>query len=510
MHQRKVQFILMKTTLRISLFTTASAAACIIAAGCSGSNGASTFPGAQGGGGSSGGGSSNGGNNMTASSGGGGSDDGGSFLALPDSCSGLVCMQVDCEGGTPTTISGTVYDPAGKVPLYNVIVYVPSAPVQPFTTSGATCSPCGGTVSGSPVAATLTDATGHFSLTNIPPGKDIPLVMQVGRWRRQVTIPSVTACAETVISDHNLTRLPRNQSEGDLPRVALATGGADPLECLLRKVGVDDSEFTPAGGSGRVHLYSGGSWTDAMNTTHTATSGFASSLNGGAQLASATTIWNSAPSMMAYDMILLACEGTLNEASKPVTARQALYDFENAGGRVFASHWHRYWLSDGPAPVPSVGTWLDQMDPAPTGATAIGNVDVSFPKGQALRDWLVNVGASTTPGQLPIKDSKDNISAVNLAEAQQWITMPNPNVSNQTAVEYMTFNAPIGVPAASQCGRVVYSDLHVSSGDQPGQPFPSGCITTDLSPQEKALEFMLFDLSSCIQTDGKAPTPPVF
>jgi hypothetical protein len=357
---------------------------------------------------------------------------------------------------------------------------------------------------------TLTDAAGHFTLKDVPPGKDIPLVMQVGRWRRQVKIPSVTACAETPISDSNLTRLPRSQSEGDLPHIALATGGADPLECLLRKIGIDDSEFTAAGGSGRVHLYSGGSWTDAQMVTHAAASAFAPTLNSGAAFAAATTMWNSAPSMMNYDMLLLACEGELNEASKPVSARQALYDFENAGGRVFASHWHRYWLSDGPAPVPSVATWMDRIDPAPTGAVAIGTVDVSFPKGQALRDWLVNVGASTTPGQLPIKDSKHNVDAVNLAEAQQWITMPNPNAGNQTAVEYMTFNTPVGQPATAQCGRVVYSDLHVSSGDQPGQPFPSGCVTTDLSPQEKALEFMLFDLSSCIQTDGKPPVPPVF
>ena len=129
-------------------------------------------------------------------------------------------------------------------------------------------------------------------------------------------------------------------------------------------------------------------------------------------------------------------------------------------------------------------------------------------KGQALKDWLVNVGASTTPGQLPIKDSKHNLDATNPAAAQQWITMPNPNAGNQTAVEYMTFNTPIGQPASAQCGRVVYSDLHVSSGDETGQPFPSGCVTKDLSPQEKALEFMLFDLSSCVQSDSVPPVVP--
>jgi len=437
-------------------------------------------------------------------------------------CSGLACQVQACAGGGSTTISGKVFDPAGKMPLYNVLVYVPNGPVEPFK-EGASCDRCDARVL-NPVTSAVTDEGGNFKLKDAPVGSDIPLVIQVGKWRRQLKIPAVAACADTALTDPQVTRLPRNKAEGDIPRIAISVGAADQMECLPLRMGIDPAEFTSAGGDGRIHLYTGhyetGGGRGGMMPAQPVKK-FDDMHNGGAALTSSDELWASVDSLKKYDITILSCEGGSFPTQKPMAVRQAMYDYESQGGRVFASHWHNIWFEQGPDPLPTTGTWNTRM-PNPSGSMRypdgdatpqVATINQTFPKGEALAKWLQNVGASTMPGTMDVVYPRDNIQAVNPMVAREWITVDNPNFPDAPkAVQYMSFNTPIGAAEDKICGRAVYTDLHVASVDnntaQNAVGFPASCEMRDLSAQEKAVAFMLFDLSSCVQNEDKPPTVP--
>ncbi|MBN2194742.1 MAG: carboxypeptidase regulatory-like domain-containing protein [Polyangiaceae bacterium] len=423
-------------------------------------------------------------------------------------CINLQCqVRTDCPDGTATSLSGIVYDPAGVNPIYNALVYVPNAALDPIPT-GATCEQCGAIASGQALASALTDATGHFTLTNVPSGADIPLVIQVGKWRRQVTIPSVTDCIDNPISDRELTRLPRTKDEGSIPQIAVVTGVRDSLECLLRTIGIADSEFTTDGGPGRVHLYYGGNLDDPPGGGVGA-SRFDTSLNDGAAFSSAATLWSSTEKMLTYDIQLYSCEGGGMESHK-TPYRPNFLAYVNGGGRAFLSHYHYYWLQQ--EELVGTANYIGSAPDLPQGGiTAF--IDTSFPKAEALADWLVNVGVSPR-GELEILEGQHSVAGVH-PPTQEWIYVPtNPNDDEgRRSTQYMTFNTPVTVPEDSQCGRVVFTDLHVAAGEgaisrDPTAPFPTGCSADLLTAQGKALEFLFFDLSSCIEPPEVIPVPP--
>jgi hypothetical protein len=417
-------------------------------------------------------------------------------------CKNLQCDIRQCANGPKTSVSGTVYDPAGKNPLYNVAVFVPNAQPEPFA-FGATCDSCSALYTGSPVVSTLTDAKGQFKLENVPVGTDVPLVIQIGKWRRQLKLATVVECQDNPQPDKSL-RLPKNRSEGDIPKIAVSTGGADTLECLLRRIGVDASEYVPGSNDGgRIAIYHGKSYSGNDPAPNTAP----------AAPESATSLWNNLASLSRYDIVMLSCEGDETENMN----QQALHDYASSGGRVFASHFHYSWFNTGPYASENLATWS-------TGSNDIGDIDTDivttrangmpFTKGIALKEWLGNVNALQN-GQLHIEAARHNadVSAAN-QPSQAWIVAAEGD--DKGATQYFSFNTPtdalanVGDNAAMYCGRVVYSDLHVgaASGDDKEDAVPTGCSDHDLSPQEKALEFMLFDLSSCVTPDELPPVPP--
>lgn len=439
-------------------------------------------------------------------------------------CAGLCAQQNACTNQPHTTITGTITTPGHDDtatwgtpdPIYGALVYVPNGTgashgVTAFP-PGVACESCSSLVSGSPLVSATTAVDGTFTLDNAPCGTSIPLVIQLGRWRRQITIPSVACCASTALTRAQ-THLPRSRVgevgdvRSDIPLMAVSTGDVDTLHCVLRKAGIADSEFTNPIGAGRVQLY--------RDT--------GAEIN--ASTPPASSLVDSAATLSRYDLVLFECVG--EQVAKTHAEQQHVIDFANAGGRVFATHFSYVWLTDsdgtaasntGPKPFSQTASWLvnqSQND----GVTA--RVDQSLqgdPATQARRvafaSWLQLVGASTTLGQVSLDTVRHDFDAVSPiaatsagTPAQRWLYATTPFA----APLHYTFDTPVAYPPNSlpttQCGRVLYSDFHVSDATSDGLVFPVECNEGPLTAQEKTLEFMLFDLASCIGPPASQCTP---
>ncbi len=400
-------------------------------------------------------------------------------------CANLQCLKPVCGPSATTSVSGVVHAPNGTLPIPNAVVYVPNLPLEPLP-AGAQCSLCATPPPGNPVALTTTASDGSFEVDDMPASVNVPLVIQVGKWRRQITIPHVTACANTPV-DPSATRLPKNHSEGELPLIAVSTGAADALECLVRKVGIDDSEFTTSSGGGRVHLYAGGGGTPAFDAAH-----------GSQAFTASTSLWASSANLSAYDIVLLSCEGQQLPDQKPQSARNAMKAYADAGGRVFAEHWHNYWLQSGPTAWATLATWNFLSDLPAQNA----DVNQSLARGADMAHWLVTAGASANLGKMPTPTpTKQTATAVDEAKAGKWI-YESTTTNGYPTVQYFSFTTPVENAQASRCGRVVFSDMHAVGGDTSGTnlKFPSGgCVSPvdSMTPQEKLTAFMLFDIGTC-------------
>jgi hypothetical protein len=534
-----------KSLVITALFALSTAASFSSTSGCGGSGNPSHFGNGDDGGSSSG---SNGGSSSGLFGGdGGGSSSGGSSGGGTAQCpSGTQC-NVSCSNGGTTTISGTVYDPAAKNPLYGVVVYVPGGPLQPLPTglpTGSAACDCAALFPSGAVVSTTTGVDGSFKLANAPVGASVPLVLQIGKWRRAITVDtSMNSCGNTVATSLSLPGTLAGAGPNDsMPHIAVSTGSADTLECLMRRIGLPDSEYiagpgTPtaapgAAGYGHVHVFRGGDPNGGKGGGGGSGPGKqeAQSTTLATEPESDTNLWNGATgaNLTPYDILLLSCEGGETYNANP----QALEAYLDAGGRAFGSHFHYSWFAGTNLPGGSKQAYTPPMDwdnlatwtagSNSNGNTADGKIvqtlngsTAPFPKGQYFYQWLGLVNAlgvnGAPPMELPFTQPRYNaVVGPNNKPSQPWI-----NDAANANTMYFSFDTPIGGKpnpdggAPLYCGRAVFSDLHVagpiSMGGVDTPDPPTGCANIDLSPQEKALEFMLFDLSSCVIPDTVAP-----
>ena len=165
---------------------------------------------------------------------------------------------------------------------------------------------------------------------------------------------TVTACSDAALTDVNQTRLPRNKAE----RISIAITTVKPTSwSAYRGAWASTTPSSQPRRAREIDLYSG-----LDNNTDHATKAFAATLNAGATFTPAATLWGDVDHLKKYDIVILSCEGALLENEKPMTARQAMYDYESIG-QVLCHRWYRHWFTD-LALVPTIGTWHDYYDPS--------------------------------------------------------------------------------------------------------------------------------------------------
>jgi hypothetical protein len=412
--------------------------------------------------------------------------DGGVTVKASNNCRGLQCQLVTCTGmGVTTSISGTVYDPAGNNPMYNANVYIPVMPKEalPAFGTGASCDTCAGAPALVALRSARTDSSGNFTLSDIPVGADIPIVVQMGKWRREIVLKSVASCTSNSVTNNCtaanavdcVLRLPKSRTDGydpvagtytkaDVPKIAIVSGNADPFDCLLLKAGLDPAEFGDNTSSKRFHFYQSDS-----NPGNKLSASYGANVSGAA-------LWNNlsgaGSNLMSYDVVLLPCEGgNYDKQTFGNTPYQNMINYADAGGRAFTTHFSYTWLQypsvKGYVAAPNdwskVAKWTHTSGTTNTQDPMTGVVDTSFPKGGVYSTWLQNVAASATASKVTIHEGRQDLTTVG-AYTQSWMSAYDskyPTAPNYSPL--FTFNTPYAAASANQCGRVVYSDFHVSA-----------------------------------------------
>jgi hypothetical protein len=236
-------------------------------------------------------------------------------------------------------------------------------------------------------------------------------------------------------------------------------------------------------------------------------------------------LWTTKAALEAYDFVGLGCECGENNQTKPDMT--PMHDWLYEGGRLIAVHDQQTWFENGPPDFQGVADWI--MTDA--GGHGSSRADTTFPGGQSYAKWLAAVGALDSTGAIAIdpEDVSGALSAVNPVTTRRWVfagdvgsgdggdagTTDAGDDGGDTAgavgpVETFSVDVPVQDGGNSfghtWCGRAIVTDVHVgANGATSTAAIPASCTGGDMSPEEKALEFLFFDFGVCVEDTTLPP-----
>jgi hypothetical protein len=351
-------------------------------------------------------------------------------------------------GTKDVTISGFTYAPNGTLKLANTLVYVTDLDPAPIP-EGTYCDKCITIPKGDFV---FSGADGSFKISKRISAGEHKLVVQKGQFRR-VRKFTVTDKGDIVIPQVDST-LPgkTDTAMGDtIPTMAVIKGTThyDHIENSLEKLGVKDVKVLSDRGL-------------AGNPSE----------------------------LKKYQVVFFPCSDQADARSAVSANRMGLRDFVESGGKLYVTDYAYEWLRQ------PFGSYLSWKGEGPTLGTAAG-IDGEYdgpgkPVDPGLRDWLTAIGETS----ITLKGNWTKISSTNALpgpDEKGMQVMLTPKVWMNVTDPDDGIERPATVSFQQGCGRALFSSYH-TEGDLGGG--------TSLIAQEKALLYILLEVTACAGTIG--------
>ncbi len=410
------------------------------------------------------------------------SNDGGGYYPQQPDFGRIGPTRPTC-GAKGSTISGTVFAPNGVDPVPGATIFVPSK-VPEFFSPKVKCEVCG-TLGGSyNFWETVSSHDGKFTLEGVCPGQR-HLAIQNGRFRRFQLINVQES--STIQLTKEQSRLPKKNREfhalDSIPKVGAIVGDFDKMECVLHKMGLPKESILLGEG--------------ANDFRHRSP----------LPIAPFNLLLNDLEKMKEFNILFINCtDNTFEKELQKEKVRNNIAAYVSAGGRLYVTDWSYDWIEQ----IATLAPFVDfepgksSSSPEKQNAASIGAGNISIGatvKDPQLAKWLGNFPNTIQGNAVQIGHFLRGWVMLNSLHknVKTWVTgkvrSQDFSINGERPLT-VSFNF-------KNCGKIVFSSYHtegrIGEGSIFGPPaFPTYC-GTKFSPQERILEYLIFDIANCVK-----------